>query len=190
MNIIKLITLTSLLIPTLTLAQNFGRVSKGNLTVEPIVGYERVQKIEPTARTSSRFYYGVRANYGVPLLSAEGELTRAQESESFSERDLKIEETATTLMLGLRSSFNHQGMIGAFLRAGGHARKSEIDKTQNGVKTSDDPAVRISPYAGTGLNIRLASYFSLNAGITVIFTGEPKGSDKEYRTSLGFSINI
>lgn len=190
MKMTKLILLTSLLLPSLSFAQNFGRISRDNLTVEPIVGYERVQKIEPTARTTNRFYYGVRASYGIPLLSAEAEITRAEETERFYEEDLKIEETSTTLMLGVRSNFNHQGMIGAYLRAGGHARKSEIEKTQDGVKTSDDPAVRLSPYAGTGLNIRLARYFSLNAGVTVIFTGEPKGSDKEYRTSLGFRINI
>lgn len=178
------------LFPLNSFAQNFGRISSDNLTVEPIVGYERVQKIEPTPRTESRFYYGVRASYGVPLLSAEAELTRAQESDSFPEQDLKLEETSTTLMLGLRSNFNHEGIIGLYLRAGGHARKSEVEKTQDGVKTIDEPAVRLSPYAGTGLNIRLARYFSLNAGLTVIFTGEPKGSDKEYRTSLGFSINI
>jgi len=186
----KLLLLSVILLPTLSHAQGFGRVSKGNLTFQPILGYERVQKIEPTARTTDRFYYGIRATYGVPLLSAEGELTRAEESENFPEQDLKIDETSTTLMLGVRSNFNHEGMLGAYLRAGGHARKSEIEKTEDGVKTSVDPSIRISPYAGTGLSLRLASYFRLNAGITVVFTGEPKGSDKEYRTSLGFSINI
>lgn len=190
MKTIQYSLLAVLLFPSLALAQNFGKVSTENLTIEPIVGYERVQKIEPTARTTNRFYYGVRGSYGVPLLSAEAEITRANESETLSDPDLKIEENSTTLMLGLRSNFNHQGMIGAYLRAGGHARKSEIEQTQDGVKTSDDPAVRLSPYAGAGLNLRLARYFSLNAGVTVVFTGEPKGSDKEYRTSLGFRINI
>jgi hypothetical protein len=190
MNKTKLLLFIIFVLPSLSHAQRFGGVSKGSLTLEPILGYERVQKIEPTARTTNRFYYGVRASYGIPLLSAEGELTRAQESENFPEQDLKIDETSTTLMLGLRSNFNHRGMIGAYLRAGGHARKSEIEKIEDGVKTSDDPSVRLSPYAGAGLNFRLASYFRLNAGITVVFTGEPKGSDKEYRTSLGFSINI
>lgn len=187
---LKVTFLVLLIFPIHASAQNFGKISAGNLTVEPIVGYERVQKLEPTARTKNRFYYGVRGSYGVPLLSAEAELTRAEDSESFADRDLKLEETSTSLMLGVRSHFNHQGILGAFLRAGGHARQSEIEKTQDGVKTVDKPSVRLSPYAGAGLNIRLASYFRLNAGVTAIFTGEPKGDDREYRTSLGFSLNL
>lgn len=173
------------------LAQNFSSgTQSGNLRIVPIVGYERVQKVTPTPRTKDRFYYGLRAVYGVPLLSAELQATQAKDTEILNDGDLTIKETANTGMLGIRSSFSHQSMLSTFLRAGGHARQSEIEQTENGVTTTTKPAVYLSPYAGTGLTLRLGQIFSLNAGITVIFTGRPKGDDYDYQTDLGFNINF
>lgn len=182
---IALFLLTTLFIPT-TLAAS----SKSYLTIGPIVGYERVQKISPTPHTKDRLVYGVRALYGPPLLSAEAEVTQGKDSESFPERDLTIKETATTAQLGLRSNFFRTKILTTYLRAGGHARKSEIETTEAGVTTKSEPAIRISPYAGAGLGINLMNKFTLNLGITAIFTGKPKGSDREYQTTLGFTVNI
>lgn len=158
--------------------------------LEPIVGYERVQKFEPTSHTKSRLIYGLRASYGPPILAAEAEVTQGKDDESFPEQDLKIEEKVTNLMLGLKSSFNLGSMLTWYLRAGGHARKSEYTRTEAGVSTTRDPAVYASPYAGTGATINLFDKLTANAGITVIFTGRPQGSDHEYQTTLGFGIKI
>lgn len=162
----------------------------GFLKIEPVVGLERVQKIEPTPHSNTRFIYGLRMNYGPPLLSAEAEITQGKDSESFPVQNLTTEETVTNAMLGVRSSFNFGGVLQWYLRLGGHGRKSEYSKTLNGVTTTREPSVYLSPYAGTGLSINLLNAFSLNAGYTVIFTGKPKGSDREYQTTLGFSVRI
>lgn len=160
------------------------------MKIEPVVGLERVQKIEPTPHTKNRFIYGIRMNYGPPIFSAEAEVTQGKDSESFPLQSLSIEETVTNAMLGVRSSFHFGNLLQWYLRLGGHARKSEVSRTENGVTTTRDPAVYLSPYAGTGLSINLLNAFSLNAGYTVLFTGKPKGSDREYQTTLGFSVRI
>lgn len=159
------------------------------VTLQPIVGYERVQKVSPTPRTKDRAIVGLRLLLGASLLSFEAEATRAEDTESFPQEDLVLEEEAYNAKLGLRSSFN---LVFArwFLRAGGHARKRSIERTQAGVTTSQDPAVYVSPYAGTGFSMNLAGKFTANAGVTVIFTGRPKGSDREYQTTFGFGVRI
>ena len=32
--------------------------------------------------------------------------------------------------------------------------------------------------------------FTVNGGVTVIFTGEPRGSDREYQSTLAFGVRI
>lgn len=89
----------------------------------------------------------------------------------------------------MRSGFS-MGPLSWYLRAGGQARCSEITVTQNDVTTTKDPAVYLSPYAGTGFNFNLAGNLFANGGVTVIFTGRPKGSDREYQTTFGFGVRI
>lgn len=196
MNLIKRFFLLTpiFLFVTLYTSSAFSQIShtyeRRNLSISPVVGYERVQKIEPEPRTKNRLYYGIRANYGPSLFSLEAEVTQARDSESFPDHDLQLKETATTGMLGIRSSFVRGNFVNWYLRGGGHARKVEITQTQGGVTSEREPAIRVSPYAGTGLILKASTYFQLDAGVTVIFTGRPSGSDREYRTSLGFSINI
>lgn len=166
----------------------FG-AAKDYLTIEPIVGYERVQKLSPTPHTKNRLMYGLRANFGPPLISMEAQLTQANDTESFPEEDLTIKEEVINAMLGIRSNLS-LGVLGFYLRAGGHARKSKLTTTKDGETTEKEPAIRVSPYAGTGISINAANILRANAGVTAIFTGKPKGSDREYQTTLGFAIKI
>ncbi len=39
--------------------------------IEPVIGYERVQKLVPTPHTSDRLVYGARAWLGFPLVAVE-----------------------------------------------------------------------------------------------------------------------
>lgn len=183
----RLILFALFLFPLLSNAQ---QSRKGLIEVEPIVGYERIMKLEPTVHTKDRLTYGLRASFGVPSLSAEAELTQAKDTESFADRDLTIKETSTTAMLGLRSSLRLGKILSFFLRAGAHARKSEIERTEASVTTTKNPAIYVSPYAGAGLGINLNNRVRANAGLTVIFTGRPRGSDREYRPTLGLSMRF
>lgn len=162
---------------------------KAALTVQPVVGLERVQKLSPVQKTKTRTIVGARAMYGVPRLSLEAQVTRAEDSETLYDRNLTEKEESYNAMLGIRSSFNVL-FANWYLRAGGHARKSTYTTTQNGVTTTRDPAIYLSPYAGTGLSVNILGKFFANAGVTVIFTGRPKGSDQEYQTTLGFGVRI
>ena len=162
---------------------------KGNLRIQPIVGIERVQKLSPEVKTKNRTVVGGRLLYGPPFLSLEAEVTRSEDTETLLDQDLKETEESYAAKLGLRSSFNLI-LLRWYLRAGGHARKSTYTTEQAGVTTTRDPAVKVSPYAGTGFSFNLMGNLFANGGVTVIFTGEPKGSDREYQTTFGFGMRI
>ncbi len=159
------------------------------LNFAPIVGLERVTKVSPVRRTKTRTIIGARASFGIPLLSLEGQLTRSEDTETQPEEDLTEDEESYAAMLGLRSSIRF-GFLSWFLRAGGHARKSTYTRTVGDVTTTREPAIYISPYAGTGLGIRFMNNFWLNAGYTVIFTGRPRGSDTDTQATLSFGVRI
>lgn len=179
-----------LLVITLSFSSKvFSAGGSQYLTFEPIVGYERVQKLSPTVHTKARLIYGVRANFGPPLISIEGQVTQGNDTEVFPLLDLTIKEEVINAMLGLRSQIGF-GPLGFYIRAGGHARKSKITTTKAGASTVKEPAIYASPYAGTGISLKLASMLRVNAGITVIFSGRPKGSDQEYQTTLGFALKF
>lgn len=169
-------------------SNSFGQ-GKGLLRFQPIVGLERVQKLTPIAKTKTRTIVGARALFGPPLISLEAELTRADDSETDYTNDIKEEETSYAAKLGIRSSFNLL-LFRWYLRAGGQARRSEITRTSAGVVTEVDPAVYVAPYAGTGFSFNLMGNLFANGGVTVIFTGKPKGSDREYQTTFGFGVRI
>lgn len=167
--------------------QSFAK-GKGNLLISPIVGIETIKKWTPTVRTVTRTVVGARAIYGPPLLSAEAEITRAEDDEYLFEQDMKIEEETYAAKLGVRTSIGLP-MLRFYLRAGGQARQRKITETAAGVVTTREPAIRTSPYAGAGLSVRLMGFF-VNAGYTAIFTGKPRGSDYDYQTTLGIGARF
>jgi hypothetical protein len=161
-----------------------------SLTIGPIIGYEKIHRYAPVERSVDRLTYGLRLVYGVPLLSVEAQLTQAKDTEDLPSYSLKVEEKATTGMLGVKSSFEIlQQSLSWYLRGGAHGSKREVTKTQNGVITTENPGVKVSPYAGTGLNINIMNKVRLDAGITVVFP-KSSGEKNDYLGTLGFSIHI
>lgn len=187
--ILRLVSVT-LLFPATTLALSVGSMTTGNLKIEPVIGYERVQSILPTLHTSNRMYYGLRANWGPQHLSLEAEVTQSKEDETYNSGAVEIAETSTNYKLGLRSAFNIGRALNWYIRAGASARDSKYERTEAGVTTTQEPGTYVSPYAGTGLGINLFSIFSLDAGITAVFTDHRRIDEPEYQSSLGFSIRI
>ncbi len=159
--------------------------------ITPIVGYERIQKFAPTLHTKDRLIYGVRANVGPSYFSAEGEVTQGKDSEDFPDQGLTISEQSYKLKLGFRAGFEAIAQIMRIsLRAGFQARQTERTKEQFGLKTSSKDKILTHPYAGGGFTFHISTYFSLQGGITVIFTDLPNPGDKEYQTTLGLKIKI
>ena len=92
--------------------------------LEPVVGYERVQKLVPTAHTSDRLVYGARLTLGVPLLSVEAEYLRGTDTEAFPSNDLTTIDTDDKIKVGLRSRLALGSLLSFTLRAGGQANFS------------------------------------------------------------------
>ncbi|MBC7691778.1 MAG: hypothetical protein H7222_08405 [Methylotenera sp.] len=179
-------SLSVLLIPS---AQAAGP-SMVTTTVVPIIGFERTQKLVPTPHATTRLIYGVRVTAGVRLLSLESEYTHGMDSEAFPLQNLTTRDTADRVKLGIRSTFAMSSFLSTFLRAGGQATRNVHEETNSGVSTKTTDKIKYSPYAGTGLDIRLFHNFSLTAGLTVVFNQFPDLKKNDYQTTAGFTIRF
>jgi hypothetical protein len=142
-------------------------------TIEPIVGYERVQKFIPTSHSRDRLVYGARVTVGVPFLSAEGEYTRATDSETFASTLTTITETDDRVRLGARLNWNMLSLVTFFIRGGVQARQSRHDTTVASVTTTSTDPIQYNPYLGGGLRAHLGSQFALTADVTTVFRNFP-----------------
>ena len=158
--------------------------------VEPIVGYERVQKFLPTPHTHDRLTYGVRATAGLLMLSAEGEYTRGTDSESFPAQGVDTKDTDDMLKLGLVSQYRLGQLLTAGLRGGVQASKNIHESTANGVLTKTTNPVVYHPYAGFLASASLSTKVALTAGITVVFHDFPSMKQNDYQTSLGLTLQF
>ena len=160
------------------------------LGIEPIIGYERVQKLQPTQHMTNRLMYGARITAGIPLVAAEAEVTRGDDTESFPAQDLTIRDTDDKVKLGLRSSLRLSSLLSFQARAGGQAKRNTHEVTTAGQTEKTVGAIVYKPYAGLGLTSRLGHLFALSGGVTVVFNDFPRMAGNEYQTTLGFNIKI
>lgn len=159
-----------------------------SLEIEPIIGYEHIQKLVPYRHTKERLVYGARVIAGIPLVSAEAELTRGTDTELFPDRGLSSKDTTDKLKLGLRSTFRLIGVVYGFGRAGGQAQKTRREDTIAGVTTVTEDPIYVKPYVGAGLRARLTHHFRFDADFTVVFPDTKKWSYYEYQTTAGFAV--
>lgn len=158
--------------------------------VEPIIGYERVQKLVPTAHSRDRLVYGARVTVGIPFVSAEAEYTRATDTEAFPATVTTITDTDDKVRLGVRSNFHLLGLVSIFIRGGAQARQSRHETTVGAsVTRSTDPIV-YNPYLGGGLAAHLGSKFSLTADVTTVFRSFPSFNDNDYMVTAGFVVSL
>jgi len=160
--------------------------------IEPIIGYEREQKLVPTPHTKDRMVYGARAIVGFLILGAEAEYLRGQDTEDFPTLSFSTKDTSDKLKLGIRSTFRMGGLFALYLRAGGQATQSVHEETASGVTTVETKPLVYRPYAGVGLRAKLTKRVSVVGDITAVFSEYfPNGMDRnEYQTSLGFSVKF
>ncbi|HCM39209.1 MAG: hypothetical protein A2Z97_01150 [Bdellovibrionales bacterium GWB1_52_6] len=161
-----------------------------SLGVEPIIGYERVQKFQPTPHSKNRLIYGARLTLGFPLLAAEAQVTRGDDTESYLDRNLTIHDVDDKAKLGLRSSLRLSTFVTATTRAGVQASRNTHTETLNSEAIKTVEKIRYNPYAGAQLGLRLLRSFELTGGITAIFKEFPKMEKNEYETTLGFRIKF
>ncbi len=160
----------------------------GKLTFEPLYGVETTLVQYPApARYITRATYGARVLYGVTLLSGEAEYTTAKSRNDYPSTNVKVEDTAERLSLGVRSTLPFNQYMGVYFRAGGRASRGESIVTTNGVSETKDNPLRVDPYAGAGLQVAFGSNLGLNAGATMIRNAEGK-YDAQY--TLGLSARF
>jgi len=158
-------------------------------SVEPIVGYERVQKFLPTAHTTDRLVLGGRLVVGMPLVAAEAEYTRATDTETFSATSTTIQETEDKARVGLRSTYR-MAMVSLFLRAGAQARLTKRVITVSGSDTTQTDPIKYNPYAGAGARFHLSRNIALSADITVVFNAFPNFAQNDYMTTAGLVVSF
>lgn len=179
----------SIVLPSAAFA---ARKSGGlSLGLEPIIGYERVQKLVPTEHTNDRLVYGARLTLGFPLLSLEGEYTQSKDTETFTDQGLVVKDSAQKLKVGLRSTVSLTMALKAFARGGMQATRNEHTEETNGVQTaySKEPE-RWDPYAGAGFKVAIGRKLSLTGDVVAVFKQWPNMKKNEYLTSVGFEIKV
>lgn len=157
-------------------------------TFEPLYGVERTQRAFPKpAKIVTRTFLGARANYGVPILSAELEVAQSLDDEDFSGQ--KVSYTTQRAMLGIRSYPFVSKYFGAYFRAGVRAQKTKVEVTEAGETETDEGDIEYDPYAGTGLTIAFGNNFALNAGATLVYNKTAvEGEQFDTQYSFGFTI--
>ena len=161
------------------------------LGVEPLIGYERVQRVTPSPQIKMRLFSGVRLTYGIPRLSAEAEYIRGTDSDTLPELSQTTSTTDDRLKFGARSSYRLASLLSTWLRLGVQASRTtrEVTTGSSSVKTVGQP--EYDPYAGAGLNFGLSDKISLDAGVTVVFKNFPDSWDQnDYQASLGFRVRV
>lgn len=159
-------------------------------TLEPIVGYERVQKLVPTAHSRDRLVYGARATLGIPFLSLEAEYTRSTDTESFADTLTTITDTDDKARLGLRTRYQLLGLASLFVRGGVQARQTRHQTTVVAVSTTTTDPIVYNPYLGAGAQVHFGSQFSLTADVTTVFRSFPSFTDNDYMVTAGFVVSF
>lgn len=161
------------------------------LKVEPLYSIERTLRAYPApSKMVTNYYLGLKAIYGVPLISAEFEVAQSTRVENFQEDGKKVDYTNQRLMLGARSYPYKTEYIGVYLRAGARAKKEIRETSENGDNTLSDSGIDLDPYAGVGLTVQFGEIFSMNAGSTLAYNKNATGSDSQYDiiNTLSFSM--
>ncbi len=165
-------------------------LAKIGVGVEPVIGYQRSQKLVPTPHTKDGLTYGARLTAGVPLISLEAEYLRGNDSEWFPDLDLTVKDESDKAKLGLRSTFPLVGFLSAFVRGGGQASRYKHTEVTGGVSAESTTPIKYYPYLGAGLRARLGRSVSLIGDVTTVFHNFPSMNDNEYQATAGFVVQF
>lgn len=158
-----------------------------NLDLEPLIGYERVQKFVPTAHTTDRMVYGARMTAGLPLLALEAQYTKAKDTETFT--DLTVTDDTQKAKVGVRAGIQMGGLLRLTVRGGVQAKQNIHTETPDGGTASrETEPIAYDPYAGGGLRIALGSKIAFTAEVVAVFADWPDMNKNEYETTAGLTI--
>ena len=167
---------------------SFGYALTPTITVEPVVGYERVTKTQPIIYSKDRMLYGVRMIAGIPFISAEAEYTHASDTTSFPILGTDSTDTQDRIKLGIRSTYR-VGFLSVFVRGGGQATRNTYSETIASVTTTTVSPVKYWPYLGGGLRFHMSRNLALTGDIVTIFRNFPNMNDNDYQVTAGLTIS-
>lgn len=162
-------------------------VSDLGVSFEPIIGYERVQKLIPTPQMSSRLTYGGRVIAGITLISAEAEYTHGEESSTIGAT--RYDSYGDRAKVGLRSGVRF-ALFTASLRGGAQAAWERSVTTTGAAVSSFVRGPSYSPYAGLELRANVGSKFSGSIGAVAVFRDFSNLGNTEIQTTAGFSLRL
>lgn len=189
MNMMKLLFF---FISTISVGPSWAASSSENLTITPIVGVERIQKLVPTPTMKTRTIFGARALYKLPVGAAEAEYTHGQDSSYDSASSTTYKDVGDKAKIGLRGSLSMGPFLSSYLRGGAQGKQTKLTKTVSGASSTTSTTTKVNPYVGTGLAIHLMQFFSLTADVTAVYAPTSTGglSDYEISPTIGFSVSL
>lgn len=161
-------------------------------SIVPIVGIERVQKLQPTVKMKTRGIFGVRLQSKTPILTFELEGTQAQDTEHDATTSTSYKDVESKIRLGVKGNITTSSIFDWYLRGGAQMRQNEQTKTVNAISTTVTKSSKVQPYAGTGFDIRLLQAFYLSGDVILTYTptSQPNLNDYEIQPSLGFTMKF
>jgi hypothetical protein len=165
-----------------------GAVFRAEL--EPVVGYERVEKLVPTAHTRDRLVYGGRLTLGVIWVAVEAEYLTSNDVENFVAEGLSTKDVTERAKAGLRFSMNLARVLAFTLRGGAQASRNRHTETLAGITLTTLEPLTYRPYLGAGLTATLARNLAFRADVTTVFKDFPSLLGAEYQLTAGFVIRF
>jgi hypothetical protein len=161
------------------------------MEIEPVVGYERVQKLIPTPHQHDRLLYGARLTVGVIWVAAEAEYLNSTDNESFAAEGLATKDVTDRAKVGLRVNMNLARILAFTLRGGCQATRNRHTETSGGVTTVNPyEPITYRPYLGAGFTATLARNFALRADMTAVFEDFPSFKDAQYQATAGLVVRF
>jgi hypothetical protein len=166
--------------------------SGNNLSISPIIGFERVQKFVPTPTMKTRMIYGLQALYRLPITTAELEYTHGQDTSNSVPTGTSYKDAEDKVKIGLRGNAELGPYFSTYLRGGAQARQNKHTQTTNTGTTTTATSSKVNPYVGTGIAVHFQQYLSLSADVTAVYvpTSDPALSPYEIQPSLGISVGF
>lgn len=165
-------------------------IKAATLSIEPTYAIERTQRQYPEpAKYVTKTYIGLRAVYGVPLISTEFEVSQSFGQDDFPAQSMSVSYTTQRAMLGIRLLPFHSKYVGVFFRTGARAQKEIREITQSAEKTKEESPINLDPYAGAGFTLAFNNNFALSAGATLLYNRDA-GASEQYDTQYSFSFTI
>ena len=154
-----------------------------HVLIEPVIGYQSLERTYPFAHNQGMLTYGVRLVIGTYRLAGEGEFQYGSATENFSNPTVSDETTFYQARVGARTIVPLIEELHLVFR-GGLEGFHYSNAISNGTTTlTDSPAWKFEPYVGAGVILYMFKALSLSVEEVYVV-------DTAWETSFGFRLFI